>query len=156
MCANESEKLLELLKEVRDLIEEVSRSQLDQYLKEYILHHLYLIDRSIEDYRFQGIAALRSGLEASVGAMVLNQPTFDEAKKSSVGKKFMRILGTYVLIMSAVQSTAKLVQAVTKLLPDVGTAAVESLPEDGAAKTLDSSAHKEIKPISGDVSASSQ
>ena len=106
----DEDALTALLKEVRELRREIvaESDDLGDYLRDYMLHHLDLIEQAIGDYRIMGIVALGRAFQASIGAVVTEPAIFRQSVESSKGKAFIKVLGTYVVAIAAISQTLRL------------------------------------------------
>ena len=146
---NEDE-LRKLRSEVFNLIGEVKQSKIDPRLREYMLHHLYLLDQAIGDYEYGGAKTLRIALESSLGAVLINRPLYEQAKDSTFGNKFMRVLATYVLILGAVQGTEQLAESVARFLPEYGEEEDEAAALITIIRDANAAEKAEVAAESGD------
>lgn len=113
-----------ILKEARDLIVEVTKSDIPSSFREYILRHLHLVERAILESQCFGVSALERGLEASVGAAVMRRDISAEVAKTPMGQKMVAILGAFVLVCNAINGPLQIASSVQHLyLPEAASAA---------------------------------
>ena len=112
-------ELQALSEEISDLIRAVYQSGLDIELKEAILEHLYALQLAIKEYPITGSAALRRAFEATLGSVVTSPKPFEKTQKTPEGKRFWKILGRILLILSIPATAFQLGESVIKLLPQL-------------------------------------
>lgn len=69
----DKEKLDSLLTEVRSVLESLKTARLPDYLREFVLERLLLVETAIVDYQLLGIRPLREVVESTIGAVVLDK-----------------------------------------------------------------------------------
>ncbi len=116
------------LKALRDaaqqLVSEINQSGLDEQLKEYMLYHLDLVDRAIDDYHVVGIESFVRTTESIIGAMVCRSDLTQEATQSQSGERFKQVVGTcfsfagkYAVVRPLLLDAVKLLGEGKNLLP---------------------------------------
>jgi hypothetical protein len=114
-----ADQLKEIRSQVDLLARDISSAKLDREFKDYLLHHLDIIEEAIAGYRLKGFRSLRRGLEQSVGVCVLDRKRFEKLDTTPLGSRLLKILSAYVLILKAVSGTFQLVDEIEQhLLPN--------------------------------------
>lgn len=88
------QELQALRNAAQQLVSEINQSSLDEQLKEYMLYHLDLVDRAIDDYHVVGIESFVRTRESIIGTMVCRSDLTQEATQSQSGERFKQVVGT--------------------------------------------------------------
>lgn len=116
--------------EIDELLHEITSSNIDKYLKEYLTTHIKDIMDAIEEYELEGIVPIRKALESTIGAMVIQPEIHQEIKVTKLNKKFWTILRKVALIVSLAVNTIQIAEDTIPLLPDPETNIEESLHKE--------------------------
>ena len=118
------EELKTLRNAAQQLVSEINQSSLDEQLKEYMLYHLDLVDRAIDDYHIVGIESFVRKTESIIGAMVCRSDLTQEATQSQSGERFKQVVGTcfsfagkYSVVRPLLLDAVKLLGEGKNLLP---------------------------------------
>lgn len=122
-----NEELRWIQEECGKLIAAVNAADLDPRVREFILHHLDIIERAAIDCWVSGPLALRYGIEQSAGAWVVcSDETRARAKKSEFWPHVVTVFGRMWVAVRFTNDTLKLAEHVRGLLPDpTGTKPVD-------------------------------
>jgi hypothetical protein len=113
----DTDQLGSLLKDVGSLVDDVVASDIDNTLKQYMLKHLHIVERAIQDYQLLGAGPLEQAVEATIGSVFLHKDVAVEVAKTPLGARLWNILGKLAIITTLVVGVPQLPEAVRKLLP---------------------------------------
>lgn len=113
----DTDELGPLLEDVRSLLSEVIANDIDHTLKQYMLKHLHMVERAIEDYQLFGTGPLERAVEATIGSVFLNKDVAVEVAKTPLGAALWKLLGKLAIITSLVVGVPQLPETIRKLLP---------------------------------------
>jgi hypothetical protein len=110
-----------LLQEVRDLVDEVRRSELDSATRRWIMTRLLDVETALAGYDVTGFGGVESATDSLVGGLRRGESLFERLAKSSV---FRGVVALVVSLDLALNSAANL-QAITgNATEDVGPSRV--------------------------------
>jgi hypothetical protein len=114
LSVNDLKKIHE---DIMSLFEEVSKSEIDEYLRQYLLDKLDLLRRAVEMYNVTGIKPIETAIHTVLGSTAVDSKLKDKLKDSSLSKKVIKfVLGLYVAIQ-CINNIAQLPESIDKLLP---------------------------------------
>lgn len=96
---------------------EVRLAELDERLREYILHYVDLIDRALIDYRIVGIEALKNGLEQIGGVLSTHKSSADQVMVTEFSSKFVAAFLGLAVVCSGYSGAKQLLSDTSRLLP---------------------------------------
>ncbi len=112
----DTETLTKIAKQVEQLRRDAEAAKIDESLKSSILDDLDDIASAIEDYAFGGISSLERGVQRAFGSLVLKGDRAARLKENSVWKRFIQILSTLTLAISAANGALQLPHNVHQFL----------------------------------------
>lgn len=111
-------KIESLRLQLSNVREDITEAEITDELRVYLLRHLEIIDRALNDYLLHGYRALDYGLESSVGHEVLNRQVVYVHKSSKWRDAVLGLLGAYVLLMDVPYAHQPLLDDIREILPD--------------------------------------
>jgi len=120
--------------DVLELIDRVMNSKMDEGLKRFVLDKLYLVHQSIQDYDLAGPSPLHKAVEATLGAVVLDQKIYETLRHSDIKNDFWSIIHRAASIVTLIVGTAQLHSGVAKLLPEFAEAEITVMQEEVIGK----------------------
>lgn len=125
-------KLRGLYRDVTKLFDKVRKSDLDDYLKRYLLDKLELMRQAIELYQTgRSVKPLRAALESMVGSTFVDRDACEKTQATELGKRVWADAKALAVIVSLARGGPQLGQSIIKLLPGPDTPpAVEKAPSD--------------------------
>ena len=116
--AIDEQELAPLLKEVRELLDDVQNAHIGQELKEFLVDSLVEIQDGILAYRIRGAEGLRRVLQSSLGGAVLQQHDLAQSENEPQVRGFVNILRKLSGIVDTAYRAKQLIEPVLKsLLP---------------------------------------
>lgn len=112
-----NDQLEVLLRDVRGLVDEVVASDIAETLKQYMLKHLDMVERAIQDHRLHGTEPLENAVAAVVGSVFLREGIQQEIANTDVGNRFWTLMGRVLMIVGITAGTAQITRDVLNLLP---------------------------------------
>jgi len=109
------------LKKIRSdilaLIDEVLKSDIDEYLKQYLLDKLDLLLQAVGMYNISGVKPIENAINNAIGSVAINGRIKDNIKDSPLSKKvFNFVVGLYITIQG-INNVAQLPESIDKFLP---------------------------------------
>ncbi len=125
-------KLRGVYRDVTKLFDEVRKSDLDDYLKRYLLDKLELMRQAIELYQTgRSIKPLRAALESMVGSTFVDRDACEKTKATELGKRVWGAAKGLAVLVSQAREGPQLEQSIIELLPGADTPpAAEKTPSD--------------------------
>lgn len=118
------QELQALRNAAQQLVSDINHSSLDEQLKEYMLYHLDLVNRAIDDYHVVGIESFVRTTESIIGAAIYRSDQTQEATESQFGERFKQVVGTcfsfagkYATLRPLLLDAVKLLSEGKNLLP---------------------------------------
>ena len=111
------EQLKQIHIDVVSLATEIAAADIEENLKEYLLHFLTIIEVAISDYRVKGFKSLKAGLEQCVGALRVNRGHRNDLE-TSIGKRVLSVLTVYALLVASVADSLQIPHEVAEYLPN--------------------------------------
>ena len=113
-----SKQLEEIKEKLAALREEVSKTDVEPQLKEFIQKHILKIESMIIDYQLYGTEFLDEAIKDFLStAMIVNK---DANKESTLWKKFEALGNKFIFVSKAVDSTNKIASKLAPLLGLLG------------------------------------
>jgi hypothetical protein len=114
----EDSELVQLTKDVTDLVKQTRESEIDAELKLYILHQLGTLSDAIEEYRMFGIGALSKAANGVMGSMILDldEPKRREWFEGPIGPKFWKLFLRFAAIATTAEAVLQIGERFQKLL----------------------------------------
>ena len=131
------ETLSRLSEETERMILELQETDIDERVKDYILHRLQQIRVAIDDYTYGDGASLARVAEASIGSCLANREVYATAtgKERSVLAKFMSIVRDIVFLVNTAGAALELPERIAEYLPDHGDSVDESISRPEAPES---------------------
>ncbi|WP_372599337.1 hypothetical protein [Amphritea sp.] len=96
----EEGSLNSILKNSRELIDEVRQSDLPENIKEFMIKQLHRICLAVEEHSISGSESVSSAVESAFGYGVLHAEAVEAAKSNLVAKKFWQNMANIALVVS--------------------------------------------------------
>lgn len=109
-------QLKEIKTSTEELFDKISLSVMDNDLKRFLLHHLYLIIEALQNYIITGAKGLETALDAAIGKLVIDPMMRSKFEKSEKKKDVWDILSKIALILSSAKTAFELGEGIAKLL----------------------------------------
>jgi len=109
-------QLKELHTDVQGLLTDVIAAEIAPGLKEYMLKHLDMIERAIQDYQFLGAEPLATAFESAMGSVFISKKVATEAADTPLGKRFWDILAKLAMVVTITVGVPQLPGRVGQLL----------------------------------------
>jgi len=123
--------LKKIYDEICSLLEEVTQTDMDDYLKKFMLDKLDLLRQAIELYDIDGCVPIEKALYEIAGNMVFSRDKLEGKASNEIGKKFKKILLSLYLASQIINTIAQLPESISKVIPSNTISAKEVvLPED--------------------------
>jgi len=122
------DQLTKLHDEVRLLIDEVVKAQIDDKLRAYMLKHLEMVELAIGDYDICGSEPLETSFTTVVGSVALDKETAQNVKDSAFGDRFWGCMGKLAVLLTVVVGATQLPSNIKQIL---------ALPEGGTSVSVD-------------------
>lgn len=142
------EQLAKLQAEIDRFVNEVRAADIDEMLRDYLLHYADLIDRAIGDYYVVGIDAIDRAVESCAGAIFARKPVVEAVAATPVGKNFARLVVAFMMGVGAYSGVKELASDLTRLLP-AAALEVKELPVE--EKLLTEADCQPPRPENGDA-----
>lgn len=105
---------------------EVRDAELDEHLREYLLHYIDLIDRALIDYRIMGFEAIKDGIVQAGGMLATQKASADRVMGTQFNSKFVAAFLGLAVVCSGYPGAKQIVSDMSRLLPEfAGQAEVE-------------------------------
>lgn len=108
--------LADISKSVEELLTGVRDSETDPAVRLFILKHLYMIRRAIDEYQLFGAKPLATALGEAIAATITEPVKSLQTKSSPQGVKFWDFIKRISAVLTVTEGTAKLAERLSKLL----------------------------------------
>lgn len=111
----DEEELENILLEVEQLYDSVTKIELPKQIKVMILNNLDCIRKSIINLKINGIEGLQKAMEASIGSLILNNEAVKESKEGvNIAEKILMIISKLDQVLRVSKTTKELVAPIIK------------------------------------------
>ena len=114
-----SESRTTIQEQVRLLLEDVARDELDPDLRNFLIAQLKSIDRALVNYNVLGAAALQRAVEAAFGGAVILEADGKQPSKNKFVIRLGAIAATALLALNIATQTVELAEQVFGALPAI-------------------------------------
>jgi len=111
--------LSSILKNARNLIDEVRNSDLPSEIKNFMVKHLHKVCLAVEEHSICGTESVSSAVESAFGFGVLHGESVELAKTNSTAQKFWQQMANVALIISISTGVQQLAPPIMELLPEI-------------------------------------
>ncbi len=96
---------------------EVRDAELDEHLREYLLHYIDLIDRALIDYRIMGFEAINEGIVQAGGMLATQKASADRVMGTQFSSKFVVAFLGLASVCSGYPGAKLMISDMSLLLP---------------------------------------
>jgi hypothetical protein len=111
-----TEQVISLEKQVKELIDETRKADIDSEIKKFILKHLFAIRNAIEEYEIFGSKPLASAFGQALTSVIAEPQESIKVANSDEGKKFWGVIGNLSKLLVVADKGALLAGEVLKLI----------------------------------------
>lgn len=97
---------------------EVRSADLDEQLREYVLHYIDLIDRALIDYRIMGFDAITHGIAQAGGVLFTQKASAEQVMKTPLKPKFIAAFFGLVAVCSGYPGAKLILGDMNRLVPE--------------------------------------
>jgi hypothetical protein len=109
--------LKKIHEDIMSLIDEVTKGDIDEYLRQYLLDKLDLLRQAVAMYHISGIKPIENAIHNVLGSTAVDSKLKDKFRDSSLSQKVFRfVFGLYITIQ-CVNNIAQLPESIDKILP---------------------------------------
>ena len=103
-----------------NLYEEISNSDMDSIVKDYLLKHMSMILRALDDYPILGIQPLNTAIETCIGTVVTQEAKAKNSNDTKAGSDFWKFTAKILVALKIAQSTVNLGNDAVQFLQKCG------------------------------------
>jgi hypothetical protein len=122
------ETLQKFESEIRSLLDDVTDSDIEKEIKDFIIEQLRNILFGIDDFEIRGIKGIQEAVQQTVGAIASNGKVQSKLSGTSFGKRLWQIISVYAVFAGVINDTPQLVEMAQYALPPAKHELLEENP----------------------------
>jgi len=131
-------ELEQIYRDIMALIDEVVQSNIDDYLKQYLLKRLDSLRQAVEMYDISGVTPIEHAVNEVIGSAYVDNRIRGKINSTGTGGKFQKIIMGLWVLLQLTNNAAQLPESIDKILPgskSIAAEIVEKRPMDNLVDT---------------------